>query len=380
MADVIEIGSLEELESYRLVWDSLLPKTPQASFFHTYDWFATYWKHFGAERKMRVLIIRASGQPIGIVPLCIQRERYQIGNVRVLTYPLSDWGFWYGPIGSNQSASMFMALRHVRETARDWDMLDLRWVPAESSDGSATSRALRAAGWNPKKILYQESSVVRLTDSDWESFFASRSKKWRAETRRQLRSLERDHEVTFQRVRPAGAAGGDGEPRWDVFEDCLAISRNSWQAQSQSGNTLCHDDVEPFLRDCHGMAAKLGMLDVGLLKVDGKPAAFQYNYCYDGDIFGLRMGYDKRYDRQGLGNVVLNRTLEDSFQRGDRKLELGIGDYPFKRRIRNKVHRNYRLTCYPALAWRAQGVRITRWLKEHRPAPSTGKATRPTPV
>ncbi len=376
MADVIEIGSLEELESYRLVWDSLLPQTPRASFFHTYDWFATYWKHFGHERKMRVLVIRASGTTIGIVPLCVQRERYQVGNLRVLTYPLSDWGSWYGPIGPNQSASMFMALRHIRDTSRDWDMLDLRWVPAERSDGSSTNRALRAAGWNPEKSVYQESSVIRMTDTDWDSYFAGRSKKWRSETRRQLRALQRDSEVKFLRHRPAGAACGDNDPRWDLFDECLDVSRNSWQAQSKSGNTLCHEHVEPFLRDCHGVAAKLGMLDVGLLKIDGQPAAFQYNYCYDGTISGLRMGYDRHFSRQGLGNVVLNYTLEDSFNRNDRQLELGVGDYPFKQRLRTDVDSSYRFTCYPRLALRAQGVRLTRWLKGRRAAATTDKASK----
>ena len=378
MADVVEIGSLDELESYRLVWNSLLPQTPRASFFHTFDWFATYWKHFGHQRRMRVLVIRASGTPIGIVPLCVQRERYHVGNLRVLTYPLSDWGLWYGPIGANQSASMFMALRHIRDTVRDWEMLDLRWVPAEGADLSATSRALRVAGWNPEKSLYQETSVIRLTDYDWDSYFASRSKKWRHESRRQLRALQHEGTVTFQRHRPAGLALGDGDPRWDLFEDCLAVSRNSWQAQSDSGNTLCHEQVEPFLRDCHGMAAKLGMLDVALLRIDGQAAAFQYNYYYDGTISGLRMGYDRRFPRQGLGNVVQNYTLQDSFSRGDRQLELGLGDYPYKQRLRTDVQSSCRFTCYPRLAWRAQGVRLTRWLKQRRAAAATGKASKST--
>lgn len=378
MADVVEINSLDELESYRLVWNSLLPNTPRASFFHTYDWFATYWKHFGQRRQMRVLVIRASGTPIGIVPLCVQRERYHVGNVRVLTYPLSDWGLWYGPIGSNQSAAMFMALRHVRDTPRDWDMIDLRWVSAERADRSATGRALRAAGWNPRKNSYQQNSVVQLSDYDWDSFFASRPKKWRHEIRRQIHALKRDHKVTFHRHRPDGLAFGNGDPRWDLFEDCLDVSRNSWQSQSKSGNTLCHQHVEPFLRDCHAMAAKLGMLDVALLKVDGQSAAFQYNYCYDGKISGLRMGYDQRFSSQGVGNVALNYTLEDSFRRGDSQFDLGVGDFPFKRRLRTHVETSSRFTCYPRLAWRAQGVRLTRWLKSRRETVETGKAAKST--
>lgn len=368
MADIVEINRLEDLESYRLAWNALLPQTPRASFFHSFDWFATYWKHFGHERRMRVLVVRAFGMPIGIVPLCVQHERYHIGDVRVLTYPLSDWGNWFGPVGPNQSVSMFMALQHIRRTQRDWDLLDLRWVPAERSDRSGTARALRAAGWNPRQETYQENSLVRMTDGSWDDYFTSRSKKWRHETRRQFRALQRTGKVTFERHRPEPQSCGDGDPRWDLFEDCLTVSRNSWQAQSQNGNTLCHEYVEPFLRDAHAMAAKLGMLDLALLRLDGKPAAFQYGYVLDGAVSSMRMGYDRQLSQQGAGNAVLNCTLEDSFHRGDKVFELGAGDFPFKRRVRTEVETSYRFTCYPWLAWRAQGVRFTQWLKQRRAA------------
>ena len=378
MADVVEVDNLEELASYRLLWQSLFPDAPRASFFHTYDWFATYWKHFGRQRQMRVLVIRAAGSPIGIVPLCVGRERYHLGNLRVLTYPLSDWGLWYGPIGANQSGSMFMATKHLLHTRRDWDMVDLRWVPAQHAADSAVSRAMWSAGWNPRKSIYQQSSILHLSGYDWNSYFSSRSKKWRHETRRQLRALQRQGKVSFQRHRPAGMARGDSDPRWDLYEDCLVVSKRSWQAQSKLGNTLCREHVQPFLRDCHQAAAKLGMLDLTLLRVDGRPVAFQYNYCYEGTIYGLRMGYDRELSQLCAGNVLLHYSLEDSFQRADHSIELGIGDFPFKRRLRTDVEASYRFTYYPWSAWRAQGVRLTRWLKSRRTETATiAKATKP---
>ena len=134
MAEVVEINNLADLEPYRLAWSALLPQTPRASLFHSYPWLETYWKHFGHDQRLRVLVIRSLGSTIGIVPLCVRRERYQVGNVRVLGYPLSDWATWYGPIGPNPTASLSMALEHLRSTPRDWDMLDLRWVaPANNN-------------------------------------------------------------------------------------------------------------------------------------------------------------------------------------------------------------------------------------------------------
>jgi len=377
MADVIEINDLDELQSYRLAWNELHAKTPRASFFHTFDWFEIYWKHFGADQKMRVLIVRAAGTPIGIVPLCVRREHYHVGNVRVLNYPLSDWATWYGPIGGNSSATMFMAMRHLRETPRDWDMIDLRWTDAEQTDRGTTGRALRAAGLQPNKSAYQQCSLIRMDSGDWKSYFSNLPKKWRDEIRRQKRGAERLGEVVVERHRPLSAANGDGDPRWDLFEDCMEISRRSWQGSSTTGTTLSHEGVSDFLRDCHAAAAKLGMLDVAVLKIDGKPAAFQYNYHFEGNLYGLRMGFDPQFSRLGVGKVLMANVIEDSFARGDKVLDLGIGDFRFKRQFRNAVETSHRFTCYPLRAIRSQGVRLTRWVKSRlatEVAPVSSKA------
>ena len=366
MAEVVEINSLEELQPYRLLWNSLLPQTPKASFFHTYNWFETYWKHFGNQRRMRVLIVYGAGRPIGIVPFCVQQERYFVGKVRVLTYPLSDWGMWYGPIGPSPTASLLMATRHLRETERDWDLLDLRWIPACKGELRSTGQALQMIGWQPQQREYQKTSNIELCGYDWDSYFGSRSKKWRHETRRQRRALDRRGEVDFERHRPDSAAEGDGDPHWEMYEACLGVSRKSWQADSNSGNTLCHKHVQPFLRDCHAEAARLGMLDITLLRVDGEPVAFQYNYCFDQRIFGLRMGYSHDFAKLCAGSVLFTLSLEDSFTRKDRLIELGIGESRFKHRVRTNVQTSYRMTYYPWNAWRAQGVRLTQKLKSRK--------------
>ncbi len=368
MADVVEINEIEGLEPYRLAWNALHAQTPRASFFHTFDWLKTYWEHFGSEQRLRVLIIRSEGKPIGIVPLCVQREQYHFGSVRVLTYPLSDWGMWYGPIGPNISASLFMAMKHLRETPRDWDMIDLRWIPSESNpsdlgSGNPTVRAMQAAGWPARRSDYQQTSIVRLENSDWETYRARLSKKWRHELGRQQRGLERDFELQFERHRPAGANYGDSEPRWDSYEDCLAIAEQSWQGNSTTGNTLSHNHVRNFLRASHEIAAKLGMLDMVVLKLDGQPVAFQYNYHCNGKLFGLRMGYDRAFAKHGVGKALMGWMLEDSFARGDLQLDMGVGDYAFKQQFRTGTETSSRYSYYPLPAWRGQSVRMSRWIK-----------------
>src|SRR5262245_39294013 len=106
MTEVVEINDIEQLAEYRLLWNSLFPATPHASFFLTYDWLEACWRHFGSTQKLKVLIPYAAGKPLGILPLCVRSEQYRVGTVRVLTYPMDNWGTWYGPIGPNPSATM----------------------------------------------------------------------------------------------------------------------------------------------------------------------------------------------------------------------------------------------------------------------------------
>jgi CelD/BcsL family acetyltransferase involved in cellulose biosynthesis len=98
--------------------------------------------------------------------------------------------------------------------------------------------------------------------------------------------------------------------------------------------------------------------------VDGRPAAFTYNYHFAGRLYGLRIGYNAAISRRGLGNVLLARTLEDSFARKDRCFDLGVGDYLFKRGFRTGVETSYQFSHYSWLPLRTQGVRLTRWLKD----------------
>ena len=92
--------------------------TPDATFFKTFDWLDTYWRHFGHDQKLRVLIVYSAGEPLGILPLCVRAEPYRLSKVRVLTYPLDNWSTWFGPIGPNPASTMLAAMQHLRRTPR----------------------------------------------------------------------------------------------------------------------------------------------------------------------------------------------------------------------------------------------------------------------
>ena len=67
-----------------------------------------------------------------------------MGTVRVLTYPLHDWGSFYGPIGPDPGETLERRAWSTWPAARrDWDVLELRWVDA-GLDRGETKQAMQA--------------------------------------------------------------------------------------------------------------------------------------------------------------------------------------------------------------------------------------------
>lgn len=371
MPSVHEVNHVDELSSCRLLWNSLLEQTEGATFFQSLDWLETYWRHYGSGQKLRVLIVVAAGRPIGILPLVVRTEPTRVGPVRVLTYPLHDWGSFYGPIGPNPTATLHLGLQHVASTDCDWDLLDLRWV---NHDLGRTSRAMQRAGFSPKEQPWTQTALVEMTGS-WEEYWESRPKAWRQNVDRLGRRLSEQGEITHVRYRPEGAACGDGDPRWDLYDACVELSEKSWQGSSTTGTTLCHESVEEYFRETHAKAAKTGSLDLNLLLVDGKPAAFAYNYRRHQNMYGLRKGFDPCLAKFGAGNVLQQMMLQDSFRRGDRQYDLGIGYRESKQQWMTSLAVSYRYTHFPA-ACRAQLLRLKRWFQDRLSTPAAIVASR----
>jgi CelD/BcsL family acetyltransferase involved in cellulose biosynthesis len=363
MVHVEEINDIHELASYRLFWSLLLPQTHQATFFQSLDWLEVYWKHYGRSQRLRALVVCAEGRPLGILPLVVCTESTRVGPLRVLTYPLHDWGTFYGPIGPNPTATLTAGLRHVRRTPRDWDLLDLRWIDRDGCDGGRTEAAMRRAGFDPRRQAWAQAPVVDIHGS-WEEYWNSRSRKWRQSVRNCRRRILSRGKTTLLRYRPRGAACGQADPHWDLYDHCIRIARRSWQASSTNGTTLCHASVCDYLRDTHAAAARAGSLDLTLLLLDGQPIAFAYHYHYGGRVYGLRKGFDPAFAALRPGIVLQQMVLEDSFRRGDRLYDMGVGFLETKRHWQTSLSTSYRYTHFPITVARAQLLRIKRWIQE----------------
>jgi CelD/BcsL family acetyltransferase involved in cellulose biosynthesis len=339
MLKISEINDLRGLEPLRGVWRELLTATPGYSLFQTLDWLEEVWDHYPLPQKLRLVVVERAGRPVGIVPLCVRTEMRKVGALRVLTYPLNDWGTFYGPIGADPATAIGAAIGHIAATPRDWDFIDLRWVDEAGGEFMAVGEALRRAGLDFRARPRMEVRLCRMAEG-WEAYRQSRSRNWRREMRTDMASLESMGEVRLVRHRPT--AGGD-DPAVDdeMFETCASIAEKSWQAADPAQSTLSSPRVRDVLKRVNRRAAALGMLDANILTVGGEPVAFNYNYFVDGRAYGLRSGFDQKAGLKNCGKILIYKMLEDAFRRGDVEYSFGPGRQLYKDRFATEMRRAY---------------------------------------
>jgi hypothetical protein len=362
MLSVLEINAIDQLAPFKTEWEELLRETPGATFFQSFEWLQAYWWHFGQGKTLRTMIVMQDDRPVAIVPFVVRMEETRVGHLRVLTYPLDNWGSYYGPIGPDPGAALKAAMEHIHGTPRDWDMIELRWIGAPGTDPGQSHAAMRSVGYQAYPTLWNQTAVVDLS-SGWDNYVDGRKGVWLRRMHQTEEKLYRQGKVSYIRCRPAGAGQGDGDPHWDLYDACEAIARSSWQGAATDGTTLSHESIRVFLRELHALAAEAGMVDMSLLTLNDRPAAFIYGYHYRGQVYGLRRGFDSEISRSGLGSILLWNTLKDSAQRGDCIYDMGIGSLESKRHFKNRLLPIYRLSHFPITAMRTQFLRFGRWLE-----------------
>ena len=203
-------------------------------------------------------------------------------------------------------------------------------------------------------------------DGDWEAYSLSRSDEFRNKYRsslRDVRNLDGRGTVHCEHYRPAGAAQGDADPRWDLYEHCQQVANRSRPRTGESGTTLDRKSALPFLSDIHEVAARVGVLDMHLLYVGNRPVAYANNFHLAGHVVGFRSGLDPEFATAGVGIVLAMSALEACFKYEDRTYDFNLRSPTVDRHIADRIRTSYCYSYYPRLNFSAQNVRVRRWLR-----------------
>ena len=318
-------------------------------------WLRCFWDAFGeGDQGLAVLSARRDGRLVAIVPL-LRAQRM-----------LRSWS----PVANFHSPSLVFAaerppvsaaaaiLDRLLETA---DVVDLGPVQPGDEFCVALLEAARSRRLSVVKDAVESDALIELR-GPWESFRHSLSRNLEQSTARHHRQLQRLGVLAFEEV-----TGGDRLPA--VLEECFRLEAAGWKA-SHGSPILARKDTLRFYTELAHRAAAAGALAVYVLRLDGKPIAFEYCLRAGRRIDMLKISYAPDLARYSPGNVLRLLVLKTEIERGGITIYHMGRSSEWKLRWANRVEPLVRLRIYGTGA-RARlacwGARLRILLKECGP-------------
>jgi CelD/BcsL family acetyltransferase involved in cellulose biosynthesis len=304
------LSRLSSLDEARDDWSRLADR--QDNVFATWEWATSWWRVYGRGRRQQIYAAhRADGAIAAIIPLSLAGA----GPVSIARFIGHGPADQLGPVcAPGDRGAAAEALRRLATDRRP-------------SAGMVVVDRMRAdEGWTQAlggHVLAREKfPLLALGGQGWEEWLAARSPNFRQYARGRERRLRRDHELSFRLVTSV-------DERKRAFETLVALHRARWGSRS----TTFDPDRLRFYGAFTDLAARRGWLRLWMAEIDGGPAAAWLGFRFGGADSFYQSGWDPRWDRAGVGSVLLLHTLREAFHDGMREYRMLVGDEPYKRRL-----------------------------------------------
>jgi len=174
-------------------------------------------------------------------------------------------------------------------------------------------------------------------NSDWESFFSGRPKKFREVTRNKQNRLRKLGEIAFEKYERLAP---------DLLPTLFDIGVKSWKNKKKKAISSTKERRN-FFEHLSEQASQKGWLLVWLLKLSQKPIAFEYHLKYNNKVWGLRSEFDEDYRDSGPGTVLDRYIMEQLFKDGFKRYHLGWGVDFYKLRWTENIQIHQTVLVFP---------------------------------
>ena len=361
--------SVESVVGVRADWDALLADFPGATPFSTLEWLLPWWHAFGGNDLLQVLTFRDAESLVGIAPLSLSTLRTFSGQLRLLRF-LGD--------GSHDSDNLDFPVRAGYEEAcsrsllswldsqaGEWDICQLRTLPALSPLGNHLLLDLRARSWKVFTSTPPQ-AVVELPET-WEAYLRQLSSKERGKIGLRTRRLEKKYRVEIYKCRHEAEL----DP---ALQSLYELHARHWRLRGLPG-TLHVSARRQFYRELSRPLLARQRLEFWLLKADGKVVAAQFGLRHGDQVFSLQEGFDPEFSSDSVGYVLRSQVLKNLIADGVRKYDFlgGVDDSKLRWGAEVKHYFNMEFARPGTrgsfhLSLKRRSAETKAWLREHMPA------------
>lgn len=326
------IEDFDDFENLRSVWNRVLQKSFDNNIFSTWEWLWCWWKHFGKDRELRLIIIEEDGEVVGLAPLMVSNYTFtRFGKLRKVEFigsPHADYNSFILLRKEVKNVKLF--LDSLMEYS-DWELLDLRDVCEESVSAELLQKICNERNSALKLINGILCPYIRLPNSV-DTFIQSLSRNMRRNLRKRMRKLRKEHKVEFKNQNDFNSVD-------EAIRIFFKLHQKRWKTRGEPG-AFSSETFRSFHTEIAKIFNKKGWLDLHFLIVDSDPVAAAYTFNYNLKKYGYLTGFDPAFGKYGVGNLLKLHIVEECIKNGFREYDLTRGFELYKIDWATNVRKN----------------------------------------
>ena len=325
MISIRTIDTAEDFAGLAAAWEALHDAAPAASVFTSWLWQYEWWKVYGKDQQLRVLVASEGGRAVGILPLYIQASKvagFPVRHLRLVgtggdTYP-DDMG----PVLAGSSpGEVGRALAQAALRLGGWDIIALGDMDPRLGFHEAAADEARQAGLGLREGVAQRISYIDLPPT-WDSYLKSASGTRRYRIRSRRRKLAAAGPVRF-------FVWDDPATIDSAVDQLIALHRKRWDAQGERGS-FASRRYNDFHRAVIKACLARGWLRLYCLELAGRIVAIKYAYRFRNGIYFMQCGFDPELASHAVGSVLLGYAVEHAIAEGNSVWDFLRGEYAYK--------------------------------------------------
>ena len=335
-------NNFEDLANHQPDWNSLLKKSAGCNPFLTFEYQQTWWQTRGGgewAQDSELLIIAGfeDDRLVGIAPLF--RSNNLEGKPALMfvgAIEVSDFlDFIVLPSHTTEFISGLLDFLTSESNFSHWRILDLYNLLEDSPSLQILKNEAERRGWTHQQTHLQPAPYISLLDN-YDTYLASIDKKQRHEIRRKLRNID-------QRFLESQLYIAEDPAKLDAdIESFIAM-----MAQDPNKQAFLTPTMRQHIYNTAKIAFEQGWLHLAFLMLDGKKAAANLSFNFDGRLWLYNSGWEWDFRDYSPGWVLLAHLIKWSIENGLTEFDFMRGNENYKYKFGGVDRHIYRVTLSP---------------------------------
>lgn len=298
---IFEINKYSDFVALKKSWYDLLERSNH-NIFSTWEWLSLWWKHFGNDKKLLLLLAEDNGRLIGIAPLMYSVYKMfglRMGKIEFIGAQSSDYNDFI--LAKKREECLKLFIKYLYNLRENWDCIELTDIP----EGA---RCLPFLKKNSKNMKISYKCCYTSLPKSYEAFFKSLSRNQRKYLRKNERKIGNDFRVKY-------IEHSQDQSIDEGMDNLFLLHQKRWMSRGFLGAFADKKDRN-FHIDVAKTFSRKNWLELITLNLSGNPVSTFYGFKYKSKFYEYLNGWDPAYSRYSLANIHRAYMIRKFIQEG----------------------------------------------------------------